>query len=118
MATEIEKDAADVLRILVRWEKDADDDQRGNYYVHGPELATKVGLTPQRVNLAVAFLENSGFIESQGSIGSAPFDFQMVRPTAIGQLEAQRSEAKGQPTEIEKDATAVLRALVVGRNGQ
>lgn len=111
MATEIEKDATDVLRLLVRWEESADDDQRGNYYVHGPELGTKEGLTPQRVNLAVAFLERSGLIESHGGIGTAPFDFQMVRPTVDGHLEAQRSEANGQPTEMERDATTVLRTL-------
>ncbi|MDP2950078.1 MAG: toll/interleukin-1 receptor domain-containing protein [Chloroflexota bacterium] len=112
MATEIEKDATDVLRALVRWEKSADDNQRGDYYVHGPELATKVGLPPQRINLAVAFLEKSGFIESHGSTGTAPFDFQMVRPTVGGHLEVQRSEANGQPTEIDRDAIAVLQTLV------
>jgi len=45
-------------------------------------------------------------------MGSAPFNFQMVRPTVGGHLEAQHSEANGQPTEMERDATAVLRTLV------
>ena len=112
MATEIEEDAKHVLQVLVRWETSSDDDQRGDHYVHGQELAAKVDLTPQRVNLAVAFLEESAFIESQGSFGTAPFDFQSVKPTVIGHLEAQRSESNGQPTEIETDATTMLRILV------
>ena len=69
-------------------------------------------MTPQRVNLAVAFLDESGFIESIGGFGIAPFDFQRVRPTVFGHQEAQRFEGNGQATNIEKDATAVLRTLV------
>ncbi|MBI2847037.1 MAG: toll/interleukin-1 receptor domain-containing protein [Chloroflexi bacterium] len=112
MATEIEKDAVDVLRVLVRWKKSANDEEQGNHYVHGPELAAEVDLTPQRINLAVAFLERSDFIESHGGMGTAPFNFQMVRPTVRGHSEIQRLEANGQPTEMARDATSVLRTLV------
>jgi len=110
LTTEIEKDATAVLRVLIRW--GANDGEQGNHYVHGPELAAAVGLTPQRVNLAVAFLERSAFIESLGGMGTAPFSFAMVRPTISGHLEFQRSEAMDQSTEMERDATVVLRTLV------
>ena len=40
MPTEIEEDAKKVLRVLVSWEKSPDDNQGGDHYVHGQELAT------------------------------------------------------------------------------
>ena len=111
MPTEIERDAAQVLATLAEWQESEDEEEKGNHFVSGAELAGKTGLDPQRINRAVAFLAGAAQVETLSGIGTAPYEFSKVRPLVLGHVEAQRSTAGSEPTEIEKDATLVLRTL-------
>jgi predicted nucleotide-binding protein len=99
--TEIESDATTVLQALVRAEdEDAASGGSGVVYLEGPKLQEATELPPIRINRAVGFLEDYGMVDVEKFMGTAPFDFGMVRATSAGRhaLQAAEEEAARQQT--------------------
>lgn len=59
-------------------------------YVTGPELAQMTGLDSADINVAVALLLQSGYVEWQKQFGTAPYDFAAVVITPQGRYEFER----------------------------
>ena len=91
MATEIEKDAGMVLEALSDWSEQEDDPARGRYDVTGAELAEKLGLPPSRINDAVEFLSDHGYVHTIQTFGTRPYDFREVSLENSGRQAYQRS---------------------------
>lgn len=83
--TQIDRDALGILQVL--------DEAPRDEYVDRNDVATRSGLTPERVNDAVALLVDSGWAEWEQTFGTAPFDFNCVMITARGRYERQRQVA-------------------------
>jgi hypothetical protein len=98
MPTEMEQDATAVLRFVIdkqervrpQFELLGDE---APFIAAGHEIQEGTGLTPRRINDAVALLENSGLVETQKWMGTTPFDFGEVEVTALGRFELQQAEA-------------------------
>jgi hypothetical protein len=93
MATEIEEDAFSVLEFAVKHQdaaRAADVDQISED-VRGPAIQEGTGLSPERVNDAVALLRQNGFLDGLDFFGTAPFDFGQVHVTPFGRYEYQRA---------------------------
>ena len=80
--TQIDRDALRILQVL-------DEAPRGDY-VDRNDVASRSGLTAERVNDAVALLVDLGWAEWEQTFGTAPFDFNCVVITARGRYERQR----------------------------
>lgn len=85
METEIDRDARLILAALATKPRD--------HYEPAADLATETGLSPERINDAVALLVESGYAEWTQSFGTAPFDFGDVSITSRGRYETQRLSA-------------------------
>lgn len=83
--TQIDRDALSILKVL--------DEAPRDEYVDRNDVASRSGLTPERVNDAVALLVDSGWAEWEQTFGTAPFDFNCVTITARGRYERQRQVA-------------------------
>lgn len=83
--TQIDQDAVTILGVLAKAPRDK--------YVDRHEVARLSGLSPDRVNDAVALLVDSGYAEWIQTFGTAPFDFNAVTITSRGRYEHQRIEA-------------------------
>lgn len=88
MPTEIETDGLAVLEALV----DAYDEARAasvdqiTSFIDANELAERTGLTVERLNDAIAFLELHGYVELFRHFGTAPYDFGSASLTALGRF--------------------------------
>lgn len=76
---------ADAVRILEALEK-----APRNEYVERDKVAEATGLTPDRINDAMALLVNAGHVEWIQTFGTAPFDFNAAMITPRGRYEQQR----------------------------
>ena len=85
MATQIERDAITLLRVLA-------EAPRGQY-VDREEVAQRTDLPPDRINDAASFLVDSGYAEWIQTFGTAPYDFNAVTITSRGRYEHQRIAA-------------------------
>jgi hypothetical protein len=85
METEIDRDAQRILAILTGRPRD--------HYEPAADLAKETGLSPERINDAVALLVDSGYAEWTQVFGTAPFDFGDVSITSRGRYENQRLSA-------------------------
>ena len=86
MGTQIDQDATTILSLLAGAPR--------SEYVAAADIATKTGLTPDRVNDAVALLVQATLAEWLQTMGTAPFDFSEAMITPRGRLEAQRTTAE------------------------
>jgi hypothetical protein len=82
--TQIEKDAILIQRVLEQAPR--------NEYVDRNQIAERSGLSPDRVNDAMALLVNAGHAEWIQTFGTAPFDFNSAMITPRGRYEKQRLE--------------------------
>ena len=83
--TQADRDAATVLGVLAKAPRDQ--------YVDRNEVGRLSGLSPERVNDAVAWLVGSGYVEWIQTFGTAPYDFNAVSITSRGRYENQRLAA-------------------------
>ncbi len=83
--TQIEEDAIVIQRVLEQAPR--------NEYVDRNQIAQQSGLSPDRVNDAMALLVNAGHTEWIQTFGTAPFDFNSAMITPRGRYEKQRIEA-------------------------
>jgi len=81
--TQIDLDAATLLKLLGIV-------PRGQY-VDRNILGAQSGLSPERINDAVALLVDSGYAEWIRTFGTAPYDFNSVMITSRGRYENQRA---------------------------
>ena len=88
MATQIETDASTVLQHLAQAPRDE--------FVDGAQISAATGLSPDRINDAVALLVDSGNAEWNQMFGTAPYDFGDAIITPRGRYEAQRLSAAQQ----------------------
>lgn len=86
MTTQIDLDATTILNILAEAPRDS-------RYVDRNDVAKFSGLSPERINDAVATLVDSGYAEWIKTFGTAPFDFNSVSITSRGRYENQRLSA-------------------------
>lgn len=82
MTTQIDRDAATILKVLAEAPRDEDVDRN--------QVAQLSKLPPDRVNDAVALLVDSGYAEWIQTFGTAPYDFNSVSITPRGRYEVQR----------------------------
>ena len=82
---QIDRDAATLLNVLAEAPRDD--------YVDRNDVAKLSGLTPERINDAVALLVDSGYAEWIQTFGTAPYDFNAVSITSRGRYENQRLAA-------------------------
>lgn len=59
-------------------------------YIDGPDLDKLLQMGPTRLSDAVAFLEESGYLEALKTFGTAPYEFNSVMLTSRGRFEAER----------------------------
>lgn len=64
-------------------------DEAGEAWTSGKELQKTSGLSPANINDAVKILKDKGLVETLESLGTAPFNFQIVTITAHGRLELE-----------------------------
>ena len=88
----ITDDATTLLLRLVSLERDLPDTRE--QYIDGAKLAELVTIEPERLNDAVALLEENGYLEVLKTFGTQPFDFNSVRLLSRGRLEAERIRAE------------------------
>lgn len=96
MPTQVEEDAFNVLALVVGSQDDAraaGDASGFEGALEGSQIAEATGLPPGRINDAVAILRASGFLDGLDYLGTAPYNFGQVYPTALGRFEHQRSVA-------------------------
>lgn len=89
MATEMERDAAEVLAFLVDSGVVAEDGDEAD----GATLTDALDLEPRRVNDAVALLERSSLVEAYKVLGTAPYEFMGVGATSLGRFQRQKMVA-------------------------
>lgn len=65
--------------LLTEHSKFEDDD---NYWFDGPEIAAALALQPVEVNDAIAELQGQRYVQDITPLGTAPYDFGQVQPTA------------------------------------
>ena len=82
VTTQIDQDATALLRLLAEAPRDQ--------YVDRNDVGARSGLTPERINDAVALLVDSGYAEWSQTFGTAPYDFNAVAITSRGRYENQR----------------------------
>ena len=99
MATEIQEGANAVLKVMVEWTEADNDPNVGRYQVFGPELQSKLGISPARINDAVAYLVNQGYLEHLRTMGTALYDFREVWLTIDGRVAYQETQV-GHPVEL------------------
>jgi hypothetical protein len=58
-------------------------------------------MSPDRLNVAVSVLENSGYVKALRVMGTAPFDFHDVYITPRGRLELERAQADAEARQQE-----------------
>lgn len=75
------------------------------------QLQERTGLTPEELNTAVQILEDSGYARVVRYMGTAPFAFGTVQPTAQGRLEYERATSEVRNTA--GDAPAFVRPTQV-----
>lgn len=93
MASEIERDAVAILRLLYTWSEQEDDPKTGRYDLSTDEVLDAINLPLERVNDAVSFLKDRGFLGSIVTQGG----LQRISPTTEGRLEFQKISAEQQP---------------------
>jgi len=110
VSTEIESDAATVLRTLAEYNMVPDDPNRGRHSLDGTTLCSLTELTPQRLNDAVEFLHSGGNLELQRYLGTAPFTFGSVSLTPRGRYEHQRmiSMTRQEPERVQSNTAPQL----------
>jgi hypothetical protein len=62
----------------------------------GQALADALGMSPERLNHAVAILQDNGYVKAHSYMGTAPFDFGTVEITPQGRYEVERAEAEAE----------------------
>ena len=101
--TQIDKDAIVILKLLAGALR--------NEYVDRNQVSQLSGLSPKRVNDAVALLVNSGFAKWIQTFGTAPYDFNAVVITSRGRYEHQRLETIAEKLATDpslEDASSVM----------
>jgi hypothetical protein len=94
VTTQIDLDAATLLGLLATAPRDE--------YVDRDDVAARSGLTPERINDAVALLVDSGYAEWIQTFGTHPYNFNAVMITSRGRYESQRlSTAKAREAAAE-----------------
>jgi hypothetical protein len=88
METQIDRDAARILAALAKAQRDE--------LISAADLASRTGVSPERINDAVALLVDSGYAEWIKVMGTAPFDFSDVIISSRGRYEHQRLEAENE----------------------
>lgn len=96
--TQIDADAIAVLKILA-------EAPRGTYLDRN-DVARVSGLSPERLNDAVALLVDSGYAEWIKTFGTAPYDFNSVIVTPRGRYEYQRLQATAEESGNVTDRTS------------
>jgi len=81
----------EIQGIVLRDLGDRPRDIVGNAWVSGQELGQRTGLTPAEINDAVSLLRQSGYVNVQTALGTAPFTFRSVNITAAGRYELERT---------------------------
>lgn len=74
--------------------------------VQSQELADALNMSPERLNIAVSVLENSGYVKVLRAMGTAPFDFFQVEITPRGRLELERAQADAEAKQRKAQADA------------
>lgn len=101
--TQMEQDALRLLKLLGEHKKG----QLG-----GKDLMEASGLTPERVNDGVSFLEDHGHVEILRTMGTRPYNFYLVSSTPRGRYELQRLEAVESAPEMESTDLGVSREVL------
>lgn len=86
----MEEDATLVLLALATHEQSPGDPQRGRHALDGNKIRIATKLEPDRINDAVALLDDSGYVEIRRYLGTAPYNFGYVELHARGRQEAER----------------------------
>ena len=84
----------------------------GDAWVGGEELEKTTGLSPPKINDAVALLAESGMAESFRAMGTAPFDFVQVQITPRGRYEWERMKS-AQTSQLEHDRKGLVPATAI-----
>lgn len=88
MPNPIQNNASIVLRVLAEQPR-----QEGvNAEVSGPELAETTGLSPNEINDAITVLREAGLVEWLQTLGTGPYDFNVVWVTPRGRYEFERTQ--------------------------
>lgn len=96
MSTEIERNQDTVLEFLYEARRDSENEG----WVGGSDISKATGLEPRQINDAVSLLESHSLVELQHFIGTAPYEFGMVKITSRGIYEVERRRAT-RPVETE-----------------
>jgi Protein kinase domain len=110
----MDEDATRVLLALATHEISPGDPRRGRHALDGDRIVVATQLDADRINDAVALLDDSGYVEVHRYIGTAPFDFGDVELTARGRREAERIAASDAPSPGIVTGRQANRRYVVG----
>jgi hypothetical protein len=72
-------------------------------YVDGPTVDELLQFGPDRLNNAVALLEENGYLDVLKTFGTAPYDFNSVRLLSRGRFEAEQIAASATEEVAERD---------------
>ena len=89
MSTEIEKNQDVILQYL--YQKDVESE--GEAYLKGDDLHKATNLKPVQINDAIELLHASGLVELFTAFDTAPYNFRVVRITAVGKYEVERRKS-------------------------
>jgi hypothetical protein len=95
----IQDNATTILRTLSEQPRP----EGGDAELSGPDLAQLTGLTPNEINDAVAFLLEAGLVEWLQTLGTGPYDFNVVWVTARGRYELERMTNEPQVAQIARE---------------
>lgn len=103
MTNSLQNNAALILRALAEQSRPEGE----NAEVSGPRLAEITGLTPNEINDSIIILLEAGFVEWLQTLGTGPYDFNVVWITARGRYELERMA--NQPETERSEAVQVVK---------